>query len=96
MLFPADIKGATNMKTVFSNVVHGAIKGDQAEFWAAATSRELAAGQVQQALPPGWMAISRGWRLNRKTAEELKMCPNTVRRLTRCPRLERGRIVAAP
>jgi hypothetical protein len=86
------------MKTVFSNVVHvvSAIKGDQAEFWAAATSRELAAGQVQQALPPGWMAISRGWRLNRKTAEEMKMCPNTVRRLTRCPRLERGRIVAAP
>jgi hypothetical protein len=79
------------MKTVFSNVVHvvSAIKG-------AATSRELAAGQVQQALPPGWMAISRGWRLNRKTAEEMKMCPNTVRRLTRCPRLERGRIVAAP
>jgi hypothetical protein len=93
-----NIKGATDMKTVFSNVAHvvSAIKGDQAEFWAAATARELAAGQVQQALPPGWMAISRGWRLNRKMAEELKMCPNTVRRLTGCPRLERGRTVAAP
>jgi hypothetical protein len=92
------IKGTTDMKKVFSKVVHvvSAIKGDQSEFWAAATPRGVAAGQVQQALPPGWMAISRGWRLNRKTAEELKMCPNTVRRLTRCPRLERGRIVAAP
>jgi hypothetical protein len=86
------------MKKVFSKVVHvvSAIKGDQAEFWAAATPRELAAGQVQQALPPGWMAVSRGWRLNPKTTEELKMCANAVRRLTRCPRLERGRFVAAP
>jgi len=45
------------MNKVFVKVVHvvSAINGDQSEFWAAATSRELAAGQVQQALPPdGW------------------------------------------
>jgi hypothetical protein len=84
MLSLPNIKGATDMKEAFSKVVHivSAFKGDQAEFWAAATPPELAAAQVQQVLPPGWMAISRGWRLNPKRAEELKMCPNTVRRLT--------------
>ena len=44
------------MKKVFSKVVHvvSAIKGDQSEFWAAATPRGVAAGQVQQATTP-WM-----------------------------------------
>jgi hypothetical protein len=78
-----DVKGITDMKKVFSKVVHvvSAIKGDQSEFWAAATPRGVAAAQVQQLLPPGWMAISRGWRLSPKRVEELQMCPNTVRRL---------------
>ena len=71
-------------------------KGAQSEFWVAATPRRMAAAHVQQVLPPGWLAVSRGWRLNPKRAAELKMCPNAVRRLTRCPQLERGRIVAAP
>ena len=71
------------MKKVFSKVVHvvSAIKGDQSEFWAAATPRGVAAAQVRQLLPPGWMAISRGWRLSPKRVEELQMYPNTVRRL---------------
>jgi hypothetical protein len=77
-------KGITDMKKVFSKVVHvvSAFKGDQSEFWAAATPRGVAAAQVQQLLPPGWMAISRGWRLNPNKAVELQMSPNTVRRLT--------------
>ena len=93
-----DIKGTTDMKKVFSKVVHvvSAIKRAQSEFWVAATPRRMAAAHVQQVLPPGWLAVSRGWRLNPKRAAELKMCPNAVRRLTRCPQLERGRIVAAP
>jgi len=44
------IKGTTDMKKVFSKVVHvvSVIKGDQSEFWAAATPRGVAAGKCSK------------------------------------------------
>jgi hypothetical protein len=72
------------MKIGFAQVIYvvSAIKDDQSEFWAAAAPRHAAAAQVQQLLPPGWTATLMGWRLGRVRATELKMRPDSVRRLT--------------
>jgi hypothetical protein len=74
----------TRMNTIFADVVYvvSATKNGQLEFWAAATPRQVAAAQVQRSLPPGWKATLRTWRFSRERAAELKMRPNTVRRLT--------------
>ena len=72
------------MKNGFTEVIYvvSAIKDDQSEFWAAAAPRRAAAVEVQQLLPPGWTATLLGWRLGRVRAAELKMPPDSVRRLT--------------
>jgi len=72
------------MKTGFAEVIYvvSATEDDQSEFWAAAAPRRAAAAQVQQLLPPGWTATLMGWRLGRVRAAELKMRPDSVRRLT--------------
>jgi hypothetical protein len=74
----------TTMNTIFADVVYvvSATKNGQLEFWGAATPRQVAAAQVQRSLPPGWKATLRTWRFSRERAAELKMRPNTVRRLT--------------
>ena len=77
-------KRSNDRKTGFAESVYvvSATSNDQSDFWAAATSRRMAAAKVQQLLPPGWTATSTGWRLSAARAGELKIRPNTVRRIT--------------
>ena len=75
------------MKTDFAEIIYviNATEDGQSEFWAAAAPRRTAAAQVQQLLPPGWTATSMGWRLGRARAAELRMRPDSVRKLTHLP-----------
>jgi len=57
-------------------------KNGKSEFWAAATPRDSAAAYVQGSLPAGWEAKLTGWRLGAERAAELRMAPNTVRKIT--------------
>ena len=65
--------------------VVAATKNGQTEFWAAATPRKIAAAEVQQLLPTGWMAVPTGWRLNPEKVAALNMRANSVRKLKQTP-----------
>jgi hypothetical protein len=51
------------------------------ELWAAATLQEDAIAAVEKALGPGWSVTLTDRRLTRHRRSQLKMGPNTVRKL---------------
>jgi hypothetical protein len=51
------------------------------EFWAAATPHEDAVAAVERELGPGWIVSLTDRRLTRHRRSQLKMHPNTVRKL---------------
>jgi len=56
-------------------------KGDQVEYWAAATIQEKAIAAVEKELGPGWTVTLTGRRVTGQRLSKLKMRPNTVRKL---------------
>jgi hypothetical protein len=58
-----------------------ATKGDQTEYWAAATPRADAVIAVLERLPPGWQAILTVGRLTIEEVGSLNLRPNGVRQL---------------
>ena len=62
--------------------VVAATKGNETEFWAAATRRGDALAAVQQLLAPGWAATSiMDWRLTPKRVAALKLRTDSVCKL---------------
>jgi len=62
--------------------VVAAIKGNETEFWAAATQRSDALAAVQQLLGPGWTATTiLDWHLTPERVVTLKLRTNSVRKL---------------
>ena len=61
--------------------VIAATKDGKREYWVAATIREEAVAAVQRELPPGWIATISDRRLTLQTIKNLKLRPNSVRKL---------------
>jgi hypothetical protein len=80
------------MRNRFARTVYivAATKYSRTEFWAVATARHEATSAVQRVLPPGWQIIFLGWRLSPTKAAELKMSPNSVRKLVGNSAIKRG------
>lgn len=70
-----------------SNVLVGGIyvvqatKGDQIEYWAAATIREKAVAAVEKELGEGWTVRLTDRRLTGQRLSKLRLRPNGVQRL---------------
>jgi hypothetical protein len=58
-----------------------AIKGNQIEYWAAATIRERAVAAVEKELGPGWTITLTDRRLTGQRLSKLRMTPNSLQRL---------------
>jgi hypothetical protein len=58
-----------------------ASRGDQTEYWAAATIRDEAVAAVEKEREPGWTLTLTDRRLVGQSLSSLKMRPNTVRKL---------------
>ena len=58
-----------------------AIKGDQTEYWAAATIREKAVAAVEKELGAGWSVTLTDRRLTGQRLSKLRLRPNSVQRL---------------
>jgi hypothetical protein len=56
-------------------------KGDQTEYWAAATIQEKAVAAVEKQLGPGWTVTLTDRRVTGQRLSKLMMRPNTVRKL---------------
>ena len=58
-----------------------ATRGDETEYWAAATPRGVAVSTVQQMLAPGWTASLSERRLPLERVMELRLKKNDVEKL---------------
>jgi hypothetical protein len=58
-----------------------AIKGDQIEYWAAATIREKAVAAVEKELGASWVVTLTDRRLTGQRLSKLRLRPNSVQRL---------------
>lgn len=78
----------TLMGDIYADTIYVVVasKGDHCEFWAAATSANRAAAEVQRSLQNGWTTKFTGWRLCSRKCSELKMRVDSVRKLNSLPR----------
>ena len=76
-----------HQKDNMGNVLVGGIyvvqatKGDQTEYWAAATIREKAVAAVEKELGAGWSITLTDRRLTGQRLSKLRLRPNSVQRL---------------
>jgi hypothetical protein len=78
---------AENLPNTYAGGVHvvRAIGDGQTRYWAVATRREQAILEVQQLLPPGWIASITERHLTPDQVAALNMHPGSVRELKNEP-----------